>query len=106
MKKCSVCLQKIPDDSRICPECGEDLIHGRRPTDVVVDPHPGSIPIAPDPDMSLAPIARVSVVDIDIPYASMVGFMVKWALAAIPAILILGAVAFLVVSVLVVLGRR
>ena len=32
---------------------------------------------------------RVQVTDIDMPFASMVGFMVKWALASIPAIMIL-----------------
>jgi hypothetical protein len=32
---------------------------------------------------------RVVVVDFDMPFGSMVGFMVKWALAAIPAFLIL-----------------
>lgn len=34
-------------------------------------------------------IARVSVVDINMPFGSMVGFMVKWAIAAIPALIIL-----------------
>jgi hypothetical protein len=33
--------------------------------------------------------ARVTVVDINMPFASMVGFMVKWAVAAIPAMFIL-----------------
>lgn len=32
---------------------------------------------------------KVSVVDFDMPFFSMVGFMVKWALASIPALLIL-----------------
>lgn len=44
--------------------------------------------------------ARVIVVDLDMPFGSMVGFMVKWAFAAIPALLlvslvILGVGAFL-----------
>jgi len=71
------------------------------------DPHPGSIPVEPDPDLSTAPIARVSVVDIKMPFGSMVTFMVKWAFAAIPAFLILASVAFFVVLVLTaLLGRR
>lgn len=32
---------------------------------------------------------RVTVTDIDMPFRSMVNFMVKWVLAAIPALLIL-----------------
>lgn len=32
---------------------------------------------------------RVAVVDLDMPFWSMVGFMVKWAIAAIPALLVL-----------------
>lgn len=32
---------------------------------------------------------RVTVTDVNMPFASMVGFMIKWALAAIPAMIIL-----------------
>ena len=32
---------------------------------------------------------RVQVTDINMPFASMVGFMVKWAIASIPALIIL-----------------
>jgi hypothetical protein len=38
-------------------------------------------PIPPEP------LQRVAVVDIDMPFRSMVNFMIKWALAAIPAII-------------------
>jgi len=34
-------------------------------------------------------LQRVVVVDVKMPFTSMVGFMVKWAIAAIPAIIIL-----------------
>ena len=37
-------------------------------------------------------VQPVLVTDIQMPFASMVGFMVKWAIAAIPAILILMAI--------------
>jgi len=46
---------------------------------------------------------RVLVTDIKMPFGSMVGFMVKWTLASIPAMLILlvfGFVAFVVLSML------
>lgn len=44
---------------------------------------------------------RVVVVDVRMPFGSMVGFMVKWAIAAIPAIIILiflGAIAAAVLA--------
>ncbi len=41
-----------------------------------------------------APAARVAVVDFDMPFASMVSFMIRWALAAIPALLILFVIGF------------
>ncbi len=40
MRKCRVCLHTINDTCRICDHCGEDLIHGRRPTAIVVPPAP------------------------------------------------------------------
>lgn len=57
-----------------------------------------TIPLAPDPDLSTLPVQRVAVVDLDMPFASMVGFMVKWSLAAIPALLILGVAAAIVLG--------
>jgi hypothetical protein len=39
--------------------------------------------------MSDQPVNRVSVTDVDMPFLSMVRFMVKWAVAAIPALLLL-----------------
>jgi hypothetical protein len=44
------------------------------------------------------------VVDIEMPFGSMVTFMVKWALAAIPAFLILGVLGALLIAVLAALG--
>ncbi|HEX8030328.1 MAG TPA: hypothetical protein VF491_17760 [Vicinamibacterales bacterium] len=39
-------------------------------------------------------IQRVTVIDVNMPFGSMVAFMIKWALAAIPAFLILAFVGF------------
>jgi RNase P subunit RPR2 len=47
MMKCRVCLHEIPDAARICEHCGEDLVHGRRPTAVVRSPPPPVTPPAP-----------------------------------------------------------
>jgi hypothetical protein len=46
--------------------------------------------------------SSVVVTDIDMPFLSMVTFMVKWALASIPAFLILGAI-FLALRLLIIL---
>lgn len=47
-----------------------------------------------------AGVQRVAVVDIDMPFGSMVNFMVKWALASIPAIMILALFAAFAVAML------
>jgi hypothetical protein len=87
MRKCRFCSAEIEDASRVCEHCGRDLIVApapSRPAD-----YGKALPVAPDPDVSTAPIVRVTVVDLDLPFGSMIGFMVKWALASIPAFLIL-----------------
>ncbi len=43
---------------------------------------------------------QVTVTDVDIPFGSMVTLMVKWALASIPALLILTMIGWLVFAVL------
>lgn len=59
------------------------------------EPH-GRALLALDPEVSTALIARVTVVDVDMPFGSMVSFMVKWSIAAIPAFLIVGFVFFII----------
>lgn len=92
MRKCRFCAKEIADTATTCPHCKADLFPGRA---VAVVADPPLLPIAP------VPIARVTVVDIDMPFNSMVGFMVKWAIAAIPAILI---VTFILVGVGLAIG--
>ncbi len=57
----------------------------------------GLAPVAPK-----IPAQRVEVVGFNMPFAELVGFMIKVALASIPAALILG---FLFVVVMAVIGR-
>ena len=45
---------------------------------------------------------RISVVDFDMPFGRMVVFMIKWAFAAIPAIIVIWAVVFLALLLLTV----
>lgn len=69
-------------------------------------PAPPAAAIAPQ--AAGASVLRVQVVDFDMPFGSMVGFMVKWAIAAIPALLILTALGLMLVAALggvVGLGR-
>ena len=47
---------------------------------------------------------RVTVTDIDMPFGSMVGFMVKWAIASIPALLILLLIGFVCTAFLAAIG--
>lgn len=47
---------------------------------------------------------RVTVVDINMPFGSMVGFMVKWAIAAIPAIVILFVIGVVLFGILGAIG--
>lgn len=77
LKPCECCGNEISPYAAFCPSCG------RRGD--------GSWPMP------------VEVVDIDMKFSSMVGFMVKAAIAAIPAMLILIVVAFAAGTVLAAL---
>jgi hypothetical protein len=46
------------------------------------------------------PIHRVTVTDINMPFGSMIVFMVKWAFASIPAFIIVAIVVFLIMTLL------
>lgn len=99
MRTCPHCKSPIGDAATTCPQCERDLfLH--RPAVVAQSSSPAPVLhgrdlLAPGeagrrPDPNAPPPARVSVVDINMPFGSMVVFMVKWAIAAIPALLILG----------------
>jgi hypothetical protein len=51
-------------------------------------------------------LSAVKVVDIDMPFGSMVIFMIKWSLASIPAAFILGAIAWFVFAAVGKFGER
>ena len=65
MKKCPSCKRENQLAAEVCRFCGQ-----QQPA-----------------------LGHVMIIDADMPFWSMVGFMVKWALAAVPAILILFLVA-------------
>ena len=101
--QCKNCGVQNQDNVSFCVQCGNQLT--RLPaiqTQPVISERP-SIP---------TPLARVIITDFDMPFFSMVNFMVKSALAAIPAIFILvmigGAIFFMLsfCGALAFMGRR
>lgn len=87
-----------------CPSCGTDVIvpapdgvdlgiatdFGPPPPAKEASPYqPPSAPIDPSRADYSTPAQRVIVTDFDMPFGSMVLFIIKWVLASIPAMLIL-----------------
>jgi len=101
VKICSKCKAKNPPQMSYCARCGATLPVFKQESDTPpidppayatqpdLDPAPSSQPTA-EPQLEVLPaIAPCRIVDIDMPFWSMVNFMVKWAVAAIPALIIL-----------------
>lgn len=51
------------------------------------------------PDYALVPLTRVVVTDVNMTFQSMVVFMVKWAIAAVPALIILSLIVLTILAV-------
>lgn len=93
MKRCLYCAKDIDDAVTICPHCGND------PAQLPSRDRPYAVAKA-----DALPVTRVTVVDFDMPFGSMVMVMTKWALATIPALLILGLIGFMVFVFLAAIG--
>lgn len=74
MKLCPKCSAENSDKALACQRC-------ETPLGAVAQP------------------SRVTVVDVDMPFGSMVSFMVKWAIATIPAFLILFVLGVFLVAI-------
>ena len=85
-KECPHCHLTNPDTALKC-DCGYVFATGR--IDPPVDPAV-AVSTAEPPTPA---VSRVRIIDIDMPFTSMIGFMVKWALASIPALIILAILA-------------
>lgn len=94
MIKCPSCGLVNPNDTSKC-DCGYPLKATTAPT--------GSF-LSSEPMIYPQNITGITIKDINMPFWSMVGFMVKWAFASIPAMFIIAAVIGFVVAVFAGLG--
>lgn len=95
----------MSDVNLTCPHCGAAVVRGPSTC-----PSCGrSLHSAPGVQAGAAatpkpPPARVVVVDFDMPMGSMVNFIFKWAIASIPAVLLLAVVVFIATAILAGIG--
>jgi len=92
---CKKCQEKLEDSFDNCWSCGankegkveDDFVKSKKST-------PTRLEVSKDNNQN------VTVTDIKMPFGSMVEFMVKWAIASIPAFIILILIGFLVAGIL------
>ena len=103
--KCTTCGQSldIADDlaglSIQCPACGR-FMTAPSAAQAPQRQHVARTSVTmPPPQTSHDTIQNVAIVDVHMPLSSMVIFMIKWAIAAIPAAMILFALYLLVASI-------
>ena len=82
---CPSCHEENPADRRECLKCSADL---KKPPLRIASSHS-----APSYGRS------VVIEDIDIPFGSMVLFMIKWSFASIPAAIVIGIFWWIVVTI-------
>ncbi len=86
--KCPSCKLENPPGAMRC-DCGYGFTTGQAP----IAPSPQSI--SRRPQQSAPAVQLVTVTDVKMPFWSMVVFMIKWAFAAIPALLIVSLIILL-----------
>jgi hypothetical protein len=92
-----------PEKTHTCSACGEQIPLPEITT-VPLEPAPSAqMPTAYTMRSSRDP-KEVIITDIRIPFGSMVVFMLKWAIASIPAALLLAGIVFLVFGTLIIGG--
>lgn len=88
--ECPACKLTNPDTAIKC-NCGFDFTTGSINSVSYTNPH----------HKQAAPVIlpkEVSIKDIDMPFGSMIKFMVKWAIASIPAMIIISILYFVIAA--------
>ena len=92
-----------PEKTHTCSACGEKIPLPEKAPEPVAPAPSAHIPATLVMRSSRDP-KEVIITDIQMPFGSMVVFMLKWAIAAIPAVLLFGALIFLICSTLAIGG--
>ena len=113
VKICERCKTANHPSMSYCAKCGSDLPNIKHETDTKPMSPPAYAVIEPVPESNnhnsnsqakqTGPV-QCRVIDINMPFWSMVVFMVKWAVASIPALIILFVYLFFALSILAAIG--
>ncbi len=103
---CGKLFQPTNSMITICPSCRSAVVTATA-VDGPTQASPKTSATTSNPTVVQVPVlSHVKVIDIDMPFGSMVSFMVKWAIASIPAFIILFVIWFIASSVLFGIFRR
>lgn len=83
MIECPLCHRELADGTPECPHCGTP-----QSADWIRQPVGARTMVASNPRTATG-FTRVVLVDVDMTFSQMVLFLVRWSIAAIPALLIL-----------------
>ena len=104
MKTCSKCGAKNINSAQTCAECNDQLMqvqHEKIGTnyDDIVDAIRKMTEKLNDIERSFQKTKNISISDVSMSFGSMVVFMVKWAIASIPAAIILILIPWILVLI-------
>ncbi len=97
MIKCPECGYLNLEDDKTC-KCGLDLIDAFQ--EMPVEERQKLYVKAPSQAQAIKGLQEVIIKNFKMPFWSMVGFMIKWALASIPAIIILTIIVSFAISII------
>lgn len=91
-RRCPNCGKENAIDGRFCLHCGQEM--------APVPPPQPAREVSAGRSVAFQPVQPVIVTDINMSFGSMVVFMIKWALASIPALIILAIMLAFVTAIL------